>query len=196
MENLATRLDEYPNGYQDEMPTELINGVIVAMAPPVTNHSRVLSRIHTVFGKYLENKHCEVFSDLHLHISKNDRVIPDLMVVCKQNIIKRDGIHGAPDLIVEILSPSTKKRDKGYKKNLYEQCGVLEYWIVDTTSRSIEVYLLTDGKLEFDNIYEIYPDYVLEYMTEEEKTALPYEFKTSLFDDLVIKLEDVFRGVQ
>lgn len=64
------------------------------------------------------------------------------MVVCNKDIIKKDGVHGVPDLIVEVISPSTAKKDKGYKKDLYETCGVKEYWLVDTDNRSIEVYLL------------------------------------------------------
>ncbi|MCL2616737.1 MAG: Uma2 family endonuclease [Defluviitaleaceae bacterium] len=196
MENPAYRLNEYPNGYQDERPTELVNGTIITMAPPVTNHTRVLINITVAFGNYLKGKPCEQLIETNLHLSKNDRLRPDHMIICKPDIIKANGVHGTPDLIVEILSPSTKARDRGYKKNLYEQCGVREYWIVDVTSRSIEVYLLAGSKLELAQVYEIYPEYMLENMPDEEVAAIPLEFKTSLFNDLVINLEDVFRGVQ
>ena len=77
-----------------------------------------------------------------VHLSENDCVIPDVMIVCNSDIIKDNAIYGAPDLIVEVLSPGTEKRDRGYKKDLYERCGVREYWIVDPVSLTVEVYLL------------------------------------------------------
>ena len=94
--------------------------------------------------------------------------------------------------MVEILSPSTGLRDKGRKKNIYENCGVPEYWIVSPEARSIDVYRLEDGRYELDNSYSVYPDYLLSGMTDEEKAAVVTEFKCHLFDDLVIRLDDVF----
>ena len=73
------------------------------------------------------------------------RFVPDFMVVCDREKIKADGVHSAPDLVLEVLSPSTAKNDKGYKKSVYESSGVPEYWIVSPKEKSIEVYLLQDG---------------------------------------------------
>ena len=78
------------------------------------------------------------------------------------------------------------------KKDLYEKCGVKEYWIVDPENRSIEVYLLQDGKYKLDNIYSIFPDYVIKKMTEHEKANIQIGFKCSLYDDLTISLDDIF----
>ena len=93
-------------------------------------------------------------------------------------------------------SPSTMKNDKGYKKDVYEQCGVLEYWLVDVNNKSVEQYLLHDGKFVLNDIYVIQPDYVLDDMSEAEKAELVWDFKCSLYDDLLIHLEDVFERVK
>ena len=97
--------------------------------------------------------------------------------------------------MAEVLSPSTMKRDKGDKKTAYEQAGVREYWIVSTEEKSIEQYLLIDGRFVLHEVYAVYPDYLLEKMTDEEKAEIITEFKCSLYDDLLIKLEDVFERV-
>ena len=115
-----------------------------------------------------------------------------MMVVCDRDKIKRNGVHGAPDLVVEVLSPGTAKRDRGYKKNAYEAGGVPEYWIVEPSNRSVEVYLLENGHYVLDNIYTLYPAEELEEMTEEEKALVATEFKCHLYEDLIIRLEDIF----
>ena len=95
-------------------------------------------------------------------------------------------------MVVEILSPSTAKRDKIYKKDVYEKCGVKEYWLVDIKNRSIEVFLLKDGRLAPDEVYSIYEDFELERLSEKEKLAVKYTFSPSMFPELVIDIEDVF----
>ena len=177
---------------------EMIDGVIIAMSPsPSFNHDVVVVNITRIFKGFLKGKTCSVHNNLDVHLTNKDRLLPDVSVVCNKNLIKHNGIYGPPDLVVKVLSPNTTKRDKGYKMKLYEQSGVKEYWLVNTAfeSRSIDVYLLVDGKFELDNVYSIYPEYVLEQMSEKEKAAIPTEFKTSLFDDLVITLDEVFEGL-
>ncbi|MCL2055330.1 MAG: Uma2 family endonuclease [Oscillospiraceae bacterium] len=181
----------------DDVWEEKLDGKIVLMSPrPITNHGIVAGNIYRIFGNFLKGKPCKAFMDgIDVHLTEKDTVIPDAIIVCNRDYIKHDGIYGAPDLIVEILSPSTAKNDKGYKKNLYEKCGVREYWIVDTANKSVEVYLLKDGRYELDEVYSILPDYLTEKMKPEELALVKYEFKTSLFDDLVVKIEDVFYGM-
>ncbi len=184
--------------YADECRDELINGFIVMMSPrPKTDHNLTTFNIASIFKHYLKGKRCTPFPDGEdLFLSEKDRFVPDGMIVCDPDKIKNDGVYGAPDLVVEVLSPATAKRDKGYKKDAYEQAGVKEYWIVNTTDKSIEQYFLTDGKYVLNEVYSVYPDYILKGMTEEEIAAIPTEFKCSLFDDLLIKLEDVFERIQ
>ena len=81
-----------------------------------------------------------------MFLSENDHFVPDMMVVCDREKIHHDGIHGAPDLAVEVLSPSTMKNDRTHKKDVYAKYGVREYWLVNPTDRSIEVYISVGKK--------------------------------------------------
>ena len=184
--------------YQDEAWEELIDGKIVAMSPrPMIDHILVAGNIYYLFAHYLRRKKCVPFPDgTDLYLSEKDHFIPDVMIVCDSDKIKNDGVHGAPDLVVEVLSPSTAKNDKGYKKEAYAAAGVKEYWIVDPANKFIEQYFLQGGQFVLHDVYVIHPDYELAKMTEEERAALVTEFKCSLYDDLLISLEDVFRRVK
>jgi len=140
--------------YQEEGREELIDGEFTAMSPrPTYNHNRVASRIYWVFENYLRGKHCTAIADgMDLYLNEENRFIPDFMVVCDRDKIKSDGVHGAPDLVVEVLSPSTMRNDRMHKKSVYESCGVGEYWLVDPVNRTIEQYLLRDGALALDAV--------------------------------------------
>ena len=182
------------SAYQDAFREELINGEVVAMSPsPIWNHNRTAFNIAHMFENYLYGKTCTPVSDgTDLYLTEKDVFIPDMMVVCDPDKIKWNGVYGAPDLAVEVLSPSTAKNDRGYKKKLYERFGVKEYWIVNANEKTIEQYLLTDGQFELNAVYVLHPGYVLDAMPEKERLNVVTEFKCSLFDDFVIKLEDVF----
>ena len=186
------------SAYQyNETYDELIDGKIVMMTPrPAVNHNIVSGNIFHIFKNYLSGKTCMPFSNsADLYLSENNRFVPDGMIVCDRSKIKYDGVYGAPDLVIEVLSPSTAKNDRGKKKDAYEKAGVGEYWIVNTVDKSIEVYLLESGKYVLDNVYSIYPDYILKKMNDEERAAVETELKCSLFDDLTIKLEDIFANM-
>lgn len=183
--------------YQDEIWEELIDGEIVAMSPrPVFNHSRIAGQIYKLFDSYLKGKKCTAIPDgFDLYLSEKDRFIPDMMVVCDREKIKNSGVYGAPDLVVEVLSPSTTKRDRGNKMRTYERCGVREYWIVSPKEKTIEQYVLQEGAFVLHNTYSVYQDYELQKMTPEEKAAALAPLKCWLFDDLEINLEDIFNGL-
>lgn len=182
---------------QDEPRDELINGQIVMMSPrPSNSHCTVAENLFFIFRKHLQGRTCRPLADgRDVYLTKKDRFVPDFMVVCNPKKIQPKGIFGAPDLVAEVLSPSTAHRDRSYKKDVYEQAGVKEYWIVSTAEKSVEQYLLQDGRFALANTYTQYPDYLLEDMTEEELAALVTEFKCSLYDDLLIKLADIFEYV-
>jgi Uma2 family endonuclease len=179
----------------DRRGKEMINGKVVTMAPAGISHQRVGLRVQRIFDRYLDGKSCEVFYDVYIYLPGENKVAPDIMVVCDKSIVKENSIHGTPDLIAEVLSPGTAARDRGEKKDLYEKHGVKEYWIVDAKNRFIEVYLLDNGKYRLDNTYVAYEEFDLWEMTEEEKAVIITEFKTSLFDDLVISVKEIFRDV-
>ena len=179
--------------YQDELREELINGELVMMAPASSGHTYTADGILSIFKNYLRGKTCVPFGDgLLVHLTEKDAFVPDVMVVCDRGKIKRTYIAGAPDLVVEVLSPGTAKYDRGHKKSVYESSGVPEYWIVDTFRKSIEVYLLEDGRYSLDNIYTLYPAEELAEMTDEEKATVATEFQCHLYDDLTIRLDDIF----
>ena len=130
--------------YQEEWREELIGGEVVAMAPATPQHNYIAGNIHYVFKHYIRQKKgkCIPFQDgTAVRLSEENSFIPDFMVVCDRSKISTNRVYGAPDLAVEVLSPSTAKNDKWHKKNVYESSGVPEYWIVSPREKSIEVYL-------------------------------------------------------
>ncbi len=180
--------------YQEERREELIGGKVVAMSPrPSFNHNRVAFNIAVLFDNYLKGKKCTPFSDgTDLYLTEDDRFIPDVMIVCDPDKIKSNGVHGAPDLVVEVLSPSTMRNDKTHKKDVYARCGVREYWIVSPEEKSVEVYRADGGELVLHDIFALHPDWQLAQMSEEERAAVATHFQCSLFDDFDISLEDIF----
>ncbi len=175
--------------YQEEPREELLHGEIYMMSSPTVNHNRVASHIFNAFFNYLKGKPCEAFADgTDVYLTEVDRVIPDTMIICNRDIIHPDGIYGAPDLVVEVLSPSTAKNDRGYKKDLYEKSGIKEYWIVDTKLCSIEAYLLTDGKYRLGGVYQLPTD----DMTKRERETCTSTIPASLYNDFCIPLEEIF----
>ena len=181
--------------YELEFYDELIDGEIVMMSPrPATNHNQTAFNIAAIFKTFLKGKTCRVFPDgMDLYLTEKDRFVPDVMVICDRSKIKNDGVHGAPDLVVEVLSPTSIKRDRVYKKRIYEQCGVREYWLVDTVNQSVEVYLLKDKKFVLDEVYQVFPDYV--ELSEKERAEYKSEVPVSLYEDFSIPLEDIFRNL-
>ena len=181
--------------HQEELRDEMLDGKIVLMSPrPAVNHNRVIGNIFFAFMGYLRGKTCEPFTDgTDVYLTEKDRVVPDVMIICKKEIIKRNGVHGAPDLIVEVLSPGTEKRDRGYKKDLYEESGVREYWLVEPETQTVEVYLLKDKKFVLDDVYRIFPDYV--ELSADEQEQYKSEVPVSLYDDFSIPLESIFRNL-
>ena len=174
------------------------------MTQPNIQHIRITKNIFRQFDRYLDGKQCEAFSDslavFYDETNRKNYVIPDVMIICNRDIIRFNGAYGPPDLIVEVLSSSTAQNDRTLKKDIYEKIGVKEYWIVDINNRLVEVYLNKDGRFETDRFYL--------YLTDEEiaeNALLPVDdrnkvdyidsIKVSLYDDLYVKLKDIFNNV-
>ena len=137
---------------------ELIDGVAYAMASPSRIHQKVSKKLVVQFDNFLRGKACEVYYapfDVRLNADSFDDIIvqPDVFVVCNES--KHDGksVKGAPDLIIEILSPFNTNHDKVRKFRQYQKAGVKEYWIVDPMRRTVEVYILKNGKYGVGRIY-------------------------------------------
>ncbi len=131
---------------------ELLNGEIVRRSSPHTPHQRASLKLILLLGGYNQEKSLgEIFHapyDVYLD-EHNAGIQPDILFVShERNFVIRDnnGIVGAPDLIVEILSKGTAAKDRGIKKDIYEQFAVREYWIVDPQARSIEVYQIKNDR--------------------------------------------------
>lgn len=183
--------------YNDEFCEELINGRPVAMSPAASNHNQVATNLVGIFWPYLKGKKCTPFGDGEaVYLTETNHFIPDFMIVCDPDKIKTDGVHGAPDLVVEVLSASTAHRDRGHKMDVYAKCGVREYWIISPREKTVEQYLQDNGRLVLNAVYAIYPEPILARMKEEERAAVATEFQCSLFDDLTICLTDIFERIR
>lgn len=124
---------------------ELINGQIYDMAPPSRIHQKILSFLHLHIGRYIEEKKgaCEVYPApfaVFLNADNKTYVEPDISVICDPDKLDDRGCNGAPDWIIEIVSPGTASHDYIRKLGLYEAAGVREYWIVDLQADKILVY--------------------------------------------------------
>ena len=176
---------------------ELINGEVHMMSRPSVDHSRVSRNVLGIFDRHLMGKKCEAFGEVDVFFSEKDNFIPDAMIVCNPDIVKSNGIHGTPDLMVEVLSRSTARNDKFNKKALYEKYGVKEYWIVDPANKTIEIYHLVDGKFELDDVFAEYRESEWRGMTAAEKAEAEahHTIKVSLYDNFTVEVGDVFRDV-
>jgi len=131
---------------------ELIDGMLYSMAAPSTVHQRISMDLSRQFSTYLLGKTCEVFAGLAVKLAKNTVYEPDLSVVCDKSKLDERGCNGAPDLIIEILSPSNSRHDRIVKRKAYRKAGVKEYWIVYPDERSVEIHILVNDMYTI-NVY-------------------------------------------
>ena len=136
----------------DDKRYELLNGELMMVPAPNIKHQRVLRKLLIRLDRFT---HKHGLGEVHVApvdvvLSNTDVVQPDLLFIsrAREHTITEENVQGAPDLVIEILSPSTADRDGGYKHALYGKHGVLEYWIVDPTSETIAVHRQRDGRLE------------------------------------------------
>ena len=176
---------------------EIIGGEKFMAPAPTLDHSDTVFKLAYAIGGYLmEHKSGYVYTDnVDVHFSDGSIYKPDLCVVLKSNekiLAGRKAIFGAPDMVVEVLSRSTQKKDRTIKKDTYEAQGVREYWIIDPYMKVVSVYLLRDGKYFLDDEYILFDENDLELMTEEEKAEIKSEIPVSICEGLKIPLEFVF----
>ena len=142
--------------WSDDDQYELIDGEAFMMSPaPDLAHQDVAGEIYFQIRQALQGKPCRAFiAPVDVRLPKHDEaddqidtvVQPDLFVVCNSNKLDKRGVRGAPDWIVEVLSPSTASRDQITKRNLYERHGVGEYWLVHPVDRVLTIYRLENGE--------------------------------------------------
>lgn len=151
--------------WPDDERAELIDGEVVLMAPaPSRGHQEISGEVFRQLANYLEGKKCKVYHapfDVRLFEKDGDTpedvdtvVEPDITIVCDHSKLDDRGCKGAPDMVVEILSPSTQRHDRLVKLGLYQRAGVREYWIVDPDSSTVQVFLQRDGSLQLHEVYD------------------------------------------
>lgn len=141
----------------DGQRAELINGQIYDMAPPNRLHQELVAQFTKIIGNHIDLYHgsCKVYpAPFAVNLDADDKnwVEPDISVICNPDKLTDRGCSGAPDLIIEILSPSSRKMDYITKNALYSDAGVKEYWIVDPQKETTMVY-----SFEEDAAPTIYP---------------------------------------
>ena len=160
-------------------PYQLIGGELI-MTPALTPYHQIVSRkIMSLLIQYVEKNNLGeiLYSPIDVYFSEEDVFQPDIIFISKErlNIIGETKIEGAPDLIIEILSPPTAYYDLGRKYEVYEKNGVKEYWIVHPERKSIEIYQNQEGQFK------------LIQMAKEKDTV-----NSSLFKDFELNLERIF----
>lgn len=152
--------------WMDDVRRELFDGFIKMMSPaPSRRHQRISLKLSRFFDVFLDNKTCEVYhapSDVRLPEGKNsntDKQIytvlqPDVYVICDLSKMDDRGCLGAPDLVIEIISPKNSQRNTRDKFEIYQEHGVREYWIVSPNDEIVNVFVLDEiGKFQFVGIY-------------------------------------------
>ena len=133
----------------DPFHYELLDGELMQKSAPSPYHQRLLGKMYMAFQQYVEtNKLGEVFfSPIDVFLNEYNAPQPDLVFVsaAKQHLITNDGIMGVPDLVIEIVSPSSVRRDRYQKRDIYERFGIPEYWIAEWETQSIEVHTLNES---------------------------------------------------
>jgi Uma2 family endonuclease len=171
--------------WQIDGMVEIIKGKIFQMSPaPSDKHQSLSGNLYGEMFQILKNKPCKVFHapyDVRLTRNSNDAEVttvvqPDICIICDQSKRDERGCNGAPDLIIEILSPATSRKDVRDKFDLYEESGVLEYWIVDPIDELLDVFVLQNGK------YQLNKKFVADEIVE-----------SGTISGLVIDLKDIFK---
>ncbi len=135
----------------DERRVELIDGVFYDMSAPTSIHQLIGGSVYSTFFNYISRKggKCLPFIapiDVQLDCDDRTMVQPDVLILCDRDKLNRRNIYGAPDFILEVLSPSTRRKDMMLKLAKYSRAGVREYWIVDPERKNVLVYDLEHGK--------------------------------------------------
>ena len=172
--------------WQGDERWELIDGVPYCMSPaPSRLHQDIVRNIMVKFANFLEGKSCKVYDapfDVRLSFEeeKEEDVVnvvqPDIVVVCDKKKLDDRGCKGAPDLVVEVLSPATGKKDMHEKFVLYEKAGVKEYWVIYPKDKTIVVFVLEGEKYDDGTVYTV------------EKSIT-----TNVLENFRLNLEDAFK---
>ncbi len=151
--------------WPDDTRYELIDGEAFLMSPaPLVEHQEVAGELFRQLANQLDGQPCRPYiAPVDVRLPRKDEadaaidtvVQPDVLVVCDPHKIDRRGVRGAPDWLLEVLSPSTAAHDQIAKRRTYERAGVREYWLVHPGDRTLTVYVLENGQYGRPEIYEL-----------------------------------------
>lgn len=168
---------------------EKIGGVIYDKSPaPHFKHSQVCHNVGFKIYEGLKNSMSSVYIENldYMYDAESDNYLePDIIICCDTKEIKGGFYYGTPKFVAEVQSPSTVKRDRGIKKDIYEKSGVVEYWILSPLERSVEIYYLEDGHYVLHDAYSI----------EDDENSEFYNLKTELTlrcFPVTMTLEEIF----
>ncbi|MGE0865584.1 MAG: Uma2 family endonuclease [Vicinamibacterales bacterium] len=178
--------DDFLHFPEDGKRHELIDGVHYVTASPDLGHQELLGRLYLAIGNFLVGRRHlgRVFlSPLDVVLSYYDVVEPDLLFVAgdQQDILTEANVQGPPALVVETLSPSTRRRDEGIKRKLFEEKGVREYWIVDPKGLRVTVFRRDDAG-QFPRLMELHGGQAL-------------QLETPLLPGFALSIDDLFAPV-
>lgn len=175
--------------WQERKRDEKINGELFDMSPsPNFRHSVVTGNIYHRIHVGLKGSLCLVFMeniDYKYSRESDDYLEPDIIICCDRADIRGNSYYGTPKFVAETISPSTAKRDRGIKKDIYEASGVEEYWILSPIEQAVEIYYLKDGK------YQIEESYILDADETSEHYNAKQEITLRAFP-ITMTLEDIF----
>jgi len=172
--------------WDDEIRRELIYGIPYVMSAPTTRHQSISVSLNAQFYNFLKGKQCKVFHapfDVRLNADAEDDTVvqPDIVVICDHTKIEKTGCRGAPDLIIEILSPSNSAHDTVLKLKLYQENNVREYWIVDPDEKLVHIYIMEDRHYFLNS-----------YKEESQKTGSDLYIPVRSLKGCVINITEVF----
>ena len=170
---------------EDQLRHELIDGEHIVSPSPNTGHQEILKRLFRALDAHVERRHIGevLFAPFDVKLSLFTVLVPDLVYFTTERfarVVNEKHATAAPDLVVEILSPGTRRRDKGRKRAVYDREGVSEYWIVDPEARSITVLRRPRADAGLTDVAVL-------TLAKDEMLASP------LFSGLKIPLREVFR---
>lgn len=176
--------EDASNSYTDytdlheNIRTEIIDGVPYMQTAPSRIHQEILSELHRQIANFLVGEECKVYpAPFHVCLNDDSRSVvePDISIICDTSKLNEHGCIGSPDMIIEITSPSTARKDKLLKFHKYEEAGVKEYWIIEPQEKIVSVFTLGNQKYGRPNLY-----------SEEDQVQV------SILDGLKIDLSMVF----
>ncbi len=182
---MALLLDDYTK-------VEKINGIIYNMSPSGGfTHSQVNGNLYHTIRQQLKESLCAVsIENLDLYVSDDEYVIPDIMIICDRNQIKKEKYHGVPKFVAETLSPSTSLKDRTVKKEKYAKLGIDEYWIISPKGHSVEVYYLEEKE------YKLVGSHILVEDEEDENYNAQLPLTLKALPTITIILKDIFENIE